>query len=58
MIEKLREEMSRHELDLLVVVSSDEHLNEYLPVQNWRLKASTATKSSENPSELTAVRAK
>jgi len=46
MIEKLREEMIRHELDLLIVVSSDEHLNEYLPVQNWRLKASTVTESS------------
>ena len=46
MIEKLLEEMIRHELDLLIVVSSDEHLNEYLPVQNWRLKASTVTESS------------
>ena len=46
MIEKLREEMIRNELDLLIVVSSDEHLNEYLPVQNWRLKASTVTESS------------
>ena len=46
MIDKLREEMIRHELDLLIVVSSDEHLNEYLPVQNWRLKASTVTESS------------
>ncbi len=46
MIEKLREEMIRHELDLLIVVSSDEHLNEYLPVQDWRLKASTVTESS------------
>ena len=46
MIEKLREEMIRHELDLLIVVSSDEHLNEYLPVQNRRLKASTVTESS------------
>jgi len=46
MIDKLSEEMIRHELDLLIVVSSDEHLNEYLPVQNWRLKASTVTESS------------
>ena len=46
MIEKLRKEMIRQELDLLIVVSSDEHLNEYLPVQNWRLKASTVTESS------------
>ncbi len=46
MIEKLCEEMIRNELDLLIVVSSDEHLNEYLPVQNWRLKASTVTESS------------
>ncbi len=38
--------MIRNELDLLIVVSSDEHLNEYLPVQNWRLKASTVTESS------------
>ena len=46
MIEKLRKEMIQQELDLLIVVSSDEHLNEYLPVQNWRLKASTVTESS------------
>ncbi|MBT5833968.1 MAG: hypothetical protein HOH83_04050, partial [Deltaproteobacteria bacterium] len=46
MIEKLRKEMIRQELDLLIVVSSDEHLNEYLPVHNWRLKASTVTESS------------
>ena len=46
MIEKLRKDMIRQELDLLIVVSSDEHLNEYLPVQNWRLKASTVTESS------------
>jgi Xaa-Pro aminopeptidase len=46
LIEKLRKEMIRQELDLLIVVSSDEHLNEYLPVQNWRLKASTVTESS------------
>ena len=46
MIERLRKEMIRQELDLLIVVSSDEHLNEYLPVQNWRLKASTVTESS------------
>ena len=46
MIKKLREKMIQHELDMLIVVSSDEHLNEYLPAQNWRLKASTVTESS------------
>ena len=38
--------MIKHELDMLVVVSSDEHLNEYLPAQSWRLKASTANADS------------
>ena len=46
MVNKLREAMIKHELDMLVVVSSDEHLNEYLPAQSWRLKASTANADS------------
>ncbi len=46
MLNKLVEAMIKHELDMLVVVSSDEHLNEYLPAQNWRLKASTANANS------------
>ena len=46
MVKKLREAMIKHELDMLVVVSSDEHLNEYLPAQSWRLKASTANADS------------
>jgi len=41
MIKKLREKIIQHELDMLIVVSSDEHLNEYLPAHNWRLKAAT-----------------
>ncbi|HBL55641.1 MAG TPA: hypothetical protein DDZ36_07055, partial [Deltaproteobacteria bacterium] len=47
MINKLRQAMIKQELDMLVVVSGDEHLNEYLPAQNWRLKASTKSGSSE-----------
>ena len=31
---------------MLVVVSADEHLNEYLPAHSWRLKASTANTDS------------
>ena len=46
MITKLRQAMSEQELDLLIVVSGDEHLNEYLPEQNWRLRASTSSGSS------------
>ena len=46
MIEKLRQAMIKQGLDMLIVVSGDEHLNEYLPVQNWRLRASTKSGSS------------
>ena len=46
MIQKLRRVMLEQELDILVVVSTDEHLNEYLPSQNCRLKASTSSVSS------------
>ena len=46
MIQKLRQTMLEQELDMLVVVSADEHLNEYLPAQNWRLRASTSTGNS------------
>ena len=41
MIEKLRQAMVEKKIDMLVVVSGDEHLNEYLPAHNCRLKAST-----------------
>ncbi|MBC8257827.1 MAG: aminopeptidase P family protein [SAR324 cluster bacterium] len=46
MIDKLLKMMSSLELDMLIVVSTDEHLNEYLPLQNRRLKASTAAGNS------------
>jgi Xaa-Pro aminopeptidase len=46
MIQKLRQAMLEQELDMLIVVSTDEHLNEYLPAQNWRLEASTSSGSS------------
>ena len=41
MLEKLIKEISRQGLDMLVVVSADEHLNEYVPPHNRRLEAST-----------------
>ncbi|MCH2285197.1 MAG: aminopeptidase P family N-terminal domain-containing protein, partial [SAR324 cluster bacterium] len=41
MLKKLRKEMTRQGLDMLIVVSTDEHLNEYVPPQNRRLEAST-----------------
>ena len=47
MIQKLRQAMLEQELDMLVVVSTDEHLNEYLPAHNWRLRASTTSGSSQ-----------
>ena len=46
MILKLRQAMLEQELDMLIVVSTDEHLNEYLPAQNWRLRTSTSSESS------------
>ncbi len=47
MLQKLRQAMLKQELDMLIVVSTDEHLNEYLPAQNWRLRASTSRGSSQ-----------
>ena len=47
MLQKLRQAMLKQELDMLIVVSTDEHLNEYLPAQNWRLRASTSCESSQ-----------
>ena len=41
MLKKLLKEMTRQGLDMLIVVSTDEHLNEYVPPQNRRLEAST-----------------
>ena len=41
MLNKLCKEMTRQGLDMLIVVSTDEHLNEYVPPQNRRLEAST-----------------
>ena len=46
MIDKLRQAMKESGLDMLVVVSRDEHLNEYLPIQNRRLQASTTFENS------------
>ncbi|MEC9011419.1 MAG: aminopeptidase P family protein [SAR324 cluster bacterium] len=47
MLQKIRQAMLKQELDMLIVVSTDEHLNEYLPAQNWRLRASTSCGSSQ-----------
>ncbi len=47
MLKKLLKEINRQGLDMLIVVSTDEHLNEYLPPQNRRLEAST--ESEDNP---------
>ena len=44
MLKKLLKEMTRQGLDMLIVVSTDEHLNEYVPPQNRRLEASTKNK--------------
>jgi len=41
MLEKILKEMIRQGLDMLIVVSTDEHLNEYVPPKNRRLEAST-----------------
>ena len=41
MLKKLLKEMTRKGLDMLIVVSTDEHLNEYVPPQNRRLEVST-----------------
>ena len=41
MLKKLLNEMIRQGLDMLIVVSTDEHLNEYVPPKNRRLEAST-----------------
>ena len=46
MIEQLRQAMIEKGIDMLVVVSRDEHLNEYPPIQNCRLKASTSFENS------------
>ena len=43
MLKKLLKEMTRQGLDMLIVVSTDEHLNEYVPPQNRRLEASTVS---------------
>ena len=57
MLKKLLKEMTRKGLDMLIVVSTDEHLNEYVPPQNRRLKASTESqgKSGFSGSAGTAV---
>jgi len=41
MLKNLLKEITRQGLDMLIVVSTDEHLNEYVPPQNRRLEAST-----------------
>ena len=57
MLKKLLKEMTRKGLDMLIVVSTDEHLNEYVPPQNRRLEASTESegKSGFSGSAGTAV---
>ena len=57
MLKKLLKEMTRQGLDMLIVVSTDEHLNEYVPPQNRRLEASTESegKSGFSGSAGTAV---
>ena len=57
MLKKILKEMTRQGLDMLIVVSTDEHLNEYVPMQNRRLEASTASegKSGFSGSAGTAV---
>ena len=57
MLKKLLKEMTRQGLDMLIVVSADEHLNEYVPPQNRRLEASTESegKSGFSGSAGTAV---
>ena len=46
MLKKIRKEMTRQGLDMLIVVSTDEHLNEYVPPQNRRLEASTVSEGN------------
>ena len=46
MLNKLREEMSGQGLDMLIVTTTDEHLNEYVPPHNRRLEASTVSNNS------------
>ena len=41
MLKNLLKEIAKQGLDMLIVVSTDEHLNEYVPPQNRRLEAST-----------------
>ena len=57
MLNKLLKEMTRQGLDMLIVVSTDEHLNEYVPPQNRRLEASTESegKSGFSGSAGTAI---
>ena len=57
MLKILLKEMTRQRLDMLIVVSTDEHLNEYVPPQNRRLEASTESegKSGFSGSAGTAV---
>ncbi len=57
MLNKLLKEMTRQGLDMLIVVSTDEHLNEYVPLQNRRLQASTESegKSGFSGSAGTAI---
>ena len=57
MLKILLKEMTRQGLDMLIVVSTDEHLNEYVPPQNRRLEASTESegKSGFSGSAGTAV---
>ena len=46
MLKIIRKEMTRQGLDMLIVVSTDEHLNEYVPPQNRRLEASTVSEGN------------
>ena len=47
MMKQLIKAMKKKQLDMLIVVSGDEHLNEYLPLQNCRLQASTTDENSK-----------
>ena len=57
MLNKLLKEITKQGLDMLIVVSTDEHLNEYVPPQNRRLEASTESegKSGFSGSAGTAI---
>ena len=46
MIDRIHQAMQEKELDLLIVGSTDEHLNEYLPAQNCRLEISTSSREN------------